>query len=74
MILFYLWRAGVLGRADREKLGFFIGATGNPLYLSKKWPLLTAVNWVKALVWPPYARAVAGWLAYRVALFDGEAG
>ncbi len=74
MILFYLWRDGVLGRTDREKFGFFFGATGNPLYLSKKWPLVTALNWPKALLWPPYARAAATWLAYRVALFDGESG
>ncbi|MFP6625760.1 MAG: hypothetical protein VCA74_01675 [Deltaproteobacteria bacterium] len=74
MIFWHLWRAGLLARVDREKLAFFFGAGGEKLALSRRWPLLTAINWPKALLWPAYARAVAGWLAYRVELYDGLQG
>lgn len=74
MIFLYLWRAGLLARADREKLRFFFGASPNPLFLSRRMPLVAAVNWVRALVDARYARAVAGWLAYRADLYDGRQG
>lgn len=74
MIFFYLWRVGLLAAADAEKFSFFLGATENPLYLSRRWPLLTSINWLKALFIPRYARAVAGWLAYRAELYDGQSG
>lgn len=74
MILWFLWRAGLLGRMNAEKVRFFFGATHNPLYLSRRSPLVSAISWPKALVSPRYARAVAGWLAYRADLFDGRAG
>ena len=74
MIFYYLWRRGLLRVADRSKLAYFFGAAQEPLALSRRWPLLTAINWGKALVWPPYARAVVGWLHYRVELYDGLQG
>ncbi len=74
MIFYYLWRAGLFRIADREKLSFFFGATADPLYLSRRWPLLTAVNWPRAFVSPSYARAVASWLRYRAELYDGLQG
>ena len=74
MIFYYLWRAGLFRIADTEKLRFFFGATADPLFLSRRWPLLTAVNWPKALVSPRYAKAVASWLRYRTELYDGLQG
>ena len=74
MIFFYLWRAGLLGRADGEKLRFFLGATGNPLFLSRRMPLVSALSWPRAIVQPSYARAIASWLAYRADLYDGHQG
>ncbi len=65
MILFYLWRAGLLRQTDREKLRFFFGVTEDPLFLSRRQPLFASVHWPRALLWPPYAKAVVGWLAYR---------
>jgi len=74
VIFYYLWRSGLAGRLDREKFLFFFGLTANPLYLSRRWPLVTAVGWLRALSSPSYARAVVGWLSYRVELFDGLQG
>ena len=74
MIFFYLWRAGLLGRVDRDKIRFFFGVTASPLHLSRRMPLVSSVNWVRALVDPGYARAVASWLAYRADLYDGYQG
>lgn len=74
MILFYLWRAGLLGRADREKLGFFLGISAGPLYLSHRMPLVSSINWIRAMIDPAYARSVAAWLLYRSDLYDGRQG
>ena len=74
MIFFYLWRAGLLRRADREKLRFFLGSSENPLYLSRRLPLAWQIQWLKALVHPGYARSVTSWLAYRADLYDGHQG
>ncbi|MFN2425760.1 MAG: hypothetical protein ABR587_04880 [Candidatus Binatia bacterium] len=74
MIFFYLWRAGLLGRTDREKFRFFLGATPGPLLLSRRMPLVSSVGWLRALVDPRYAKAVANWLAYRADLYDGRQG
>jgi hypothetical protein len=74
VIFFYLWQYGMLRAADAEKLRFFLGATSNPLFLSRRWPLLTAVNWLRAVFSPSYARAVARWLRYRADLYDGLQG
>jgi len=74
VIFYFLWRDGVARRADREKILFFFGLTPDPLALSRRWPLVTAINWLRALFSPRYARAVAGWLRYRVELYDGLQG
>lgn len=74
MILLYLWRAGLLGRTDREKLRFFLGLGPDPLLLSRRSPLAAAVNWPRAFFSPRYARAVTSWLAYRADLYDGHRG
>jgi hypothetical protein len=74
MILFALLRRGVLRRLDAEKLRFFLGLTGNPLYLSRRFPLYRRLGLVRMLVSPRYARGVAEWLAYRADLYDGYQG
>lgn len=74
MIFFWLWRAGLLGRADGEKLGFFFGTSPDPLALSRRMPLAASVNWIRAMFDPRYARAVASWLTYRADLYDGHQG
>jgi hypothetical protein len=74
VIFWYLWRAGLLGRADREKLRFFFGAGVGPLYLSRRMPLVGSINWLRALADPRYARAATTWLAYRADLYDGKQG
>ena len=74
MFFYYLWRQGLLDATDGEKIRFFVGATGNVLYLSRRWPLLTAISWPRALFSPRYARAVVTWLLYRSELYDGLQG
>jgi hypothetical protein len=74
VIFWYLWRAGLLGRADREKLRFFFGTGAGPLYLSRRMPLAASINWLRALVDPRYAVATTRWLQYRADLYDGRQG
>ena len=74
MILWYLWRRGLLARADATKTGFFLGLGTGPLDLSRRFPLVASVNWVRAMLQPSYARAVASWLAYRADLYDAHQG
>ena len=74
MIFYYLWRRRLLARADGEKLRYFFGLTRNGLFLSRRRPLIGAINWPRALVSPRYARSVVTWLEYRVELFDGLQG
>lgn len=74
MIFFHLWRAGLLGRTDGEKIRFFFGATSGPLFLSRKMPLAASINWPRALVDSRYARSIATWLKYRADLYDGRQG
>ena len=74
MILFYLWKRRLLGRTDAEKIRYFFGLTANRLYLSRRRPLVRAINWPRALLSPRYARSVVTWLEYRVELFDGLQG
>jgi len=74
VILWYLWKSGLAASMDREKFLYFFGFTPNPLYLSRRWPLATAVNWLRACFSPAYARSLVGWLRYRVELFDGLQG
>jgi hypothetical protein len=74
VIFYYLWRSGALRAVDAEKLRFFFGATANALFLSRRWPLLTAISWPRAVFSPSYARAVVRWLSYRTELYDGLRG
>ena len=74
MILLALWRRGLLRRADREKLSHFLGLHPEPLALSRRYPMWRILGPFRLLVSPRYARAVAGWLEYRMNLFDGREG
>ena len=74
MIFLALWRRGLLRRADREKLGYFLGVAGGPLTLSRRYPLWRILRPVRLMLSPRYAEAVAGWLEYRMNLYDGFEG
>lgn len=74
MILWALWRRGLLGRADREKLEFFLGWTDDPLQLSRRYPPWRRLRTLRMLVSPAYAGSVARWMEYRMNLFDGIEG
>jgi len=74
VILLALWRRGLLGRADREKLRHFLGIAHDPLALSRRYPMWRILGPVSLLVSPRYAGAVARWLEYRMNLFDGVEG
>jgi hypothetical protein len=74
VILLALWRRGLLRRIDGEKLRFFLGVGGDPLALSRRYPLWRILGWVRLLVSPRYAGEVARWLEYRMNLFDGLEG
>ena len=67
MILLVLWSRGLLRRADREKLGHFLG-------LSRRYPMWRILSWWRLLLSPAYAAAVARWLEYRMNLYDGGEG
>jgi hypothetical protein len=74
VIVLALWRRGLLGRVDREKLGFFWGLGRDPLLLSRRYPMWRILNPIRLAFSPRYAAAVAGWLEYRMNLFDGAEG
>lgn len=74
MIFYFLWKAGLLRDPSAEKVRFFFGLTADPLWLSRRRPLFAAIDWLRALFSPRYARQVAVWLRYRVDLFDGLQG
>ena len=74
MILFALWRRGLLGRADREKLRHFLGLARDPLTLSRRYPMWRILPWWRLLLSPAYAAAVVRWLEYRMNLYDGGEG
>jgi hypothetical protein len=74
VILWALWRRGLLERADREKLAFFLGWTSDPLLLSRRYPLWRSLGMVRLLCSPAYADAAARWMEYRMNLFDGIEG
>jgi hypothetical protein len=74
-VIFYeAWKRGLIRLVDREKIRFALGFTHNPLLLSRRWPLLRSIHVVRAMVSPSYARALAGWLRYRLELYDGIQG
>ena len=74
MILLALWRRGLLRRADREKVRYFIGLVPDPLALSRRYPMWRILGVTRLVVSPRYAWAVATWLEYRMNLFDGVEG
>ena len=74
MILVELWRRGLFRRLDREKLAFFVGASGDRLLLSRRYPLWRILRPVRLLVSRQHAAAVGRWLEYRMNLFDGIEG
>ncbi len=74
MILWALWRRGLLRRADREKIAFFLGWTPDRLLLSRRYPLWRSLGMLRLLLSPAYADGVARWMEYRMNLFDGIEG
>jgi hypothetical protein len=74
VILLVLWRRGLLRRADREKVRWFLGLAPDPLALSRQYRMWRILAWPRLLLSPRYARAVARWLEYRMNLFDGVEG
>ena len=74
MILYYLWRRGLLSNLDAEKVRFFFGWTGDAEFLSRKTPLVRTIHLGKALISASYADSLARWLQYRVELYDGLRG
>jgi hypothetical protein len=74
VILWALWRRALLARVDGEKLRWFLGWSPDPLALSRRYPMWRILGPVRLLASPRYAAAVAGWLAYRMNLFDGVEG
>ena len=74
MILYEAWKQGLLRRLDREKLLFALGLAPNALFLSRRSPLLRSIHLIRAMISPSYARALAGWLRYRIELYDGQQG
>ena len=74
MIVVALWRRGLLRRADREKIRHFLGATPDPLSLSRRYPMWRILSLTRMVFSPSYAGAVARWLEYRMNLYDGVEG
>jgi hypothetical protein len=74
VILLALWRRGLLRRADREKLLWFLGRTPDPLALSRRYPMWRILSPLRLLLSPRHSAAVARWLEYRMNLFDGVEG
>jgi hypothetical protein len=74
VIFYYLWKLGFFARADGEKLRYFLGLSPDPLLLSRRRPLVSAINWVRAVFSTRYAPSDDTWLEYRVELYDGLQG
>jgi len=74
VILWVLWRRGLLRRLDREKTAFFLGVGGDRLELSRRYPLWRRLGLLHMMVSPAYAAGVARWVEYRMNLFDGIEG
>jgi hypothetical protein len=74
VIAYYLWRRGLLRSLDREKWDYFWGRSPDPMHLSRAYPLWRSLRLWGLLFRPRYAAAVAAWLEYRVALYDGRQG
>ena len=74
MIVVALWRRGLLGRIDGEKLRQFLGLSPDRLALSRRYPLWWALGPLALAISPSRARDVARWLEYRMNLYDGIEG
>lgn len=74
MILLALWRRGLLGRVDGEKLRYLLARGADPLLLSRRYPLWRRLVTLRALGSLRHAAAMASWLHYRMNLFDGVEG
>lgn len=74
VILLVLIRQGLWRTLDGEKVRFFLGWTPNPLYLSRRFPLIRRLPFLRLLCSPRYARGVGEWLRYRADLYDGRQG
>jgi hypothetical protein len=74
VILWVLWRRGLLRRFDREKVSFFLGHGADRLDLSRRYPLWRRLGLWHMLCSPAYAAGVARWVEYRMNLFDGIEG
>ena len=75
MILWALWRRGLLRRADREKIELFLGRAARSARCSPGAIRSGAVSGIARLVVSPsHAAGVARWLEYRMNLFDGVEG
>jgi hypothetical protein len=74
VIVLALWRRGLLGRVDREKVRYFLGRDPDPLCLSRRYPMWRILSGARLVFSPRYATAVARWLEYRMNLFDGVEG
>jgi hypothetical protein len=74
VIFLELFRRGLLRALDGEKLRYFLGWTANPLYLSRRHPLIRRLHPWRLLVSRRHARGFAEWLQYRADLYDGRQG
>jgi len=74
VIVYALWRRGLLRRLDGDKLRQFWGLRRDPLVLSRRYPLWRTLDLARLVVSPSYARGVARWLEYRLNLYDGLEG
>jgi hypothetical protein len=74
VILYALWRGGLLRRVNRENLRQFWGLRRDPLLLSRRYPMWRSLGLVRLVLSPAYARGVARWLEYRLNLYDGLEG
>jgi len=74
VIVLALWRRGLLRRADRGKMRYFLGLEPDPLLLSRRYPMWRILGVARLVFSPRYAAAVARWLEYRMNLFDGVEG
>jgi hypothetical protein len=74
VILLALWRRGLLGRADREKLRHFLGLGRDGLALSRRYPMWRILGPMRLVLSWRYAAGVARWLEYRMNLYDGVEG
>jgi hypothetical protein len=74
VIFVVLLRRGLWRLLDAEKVRFMLGRTANPLYLSRRYPMVFRLPIGRLLFSRRYAEGVATWLTYRADLYDGRQG